>query len=87
MNCDLFGQWCELTGGKNDKLNQLWLIKNTKKCPKCKIDIEKNNGCMHMTCRHCKYEFCWVCIGDWKEHGQATGGFYGCNKFVADNVY
>lgn len=31
----------------------------------------------------CKFEFCWLCQGDWKEHGERTGGFYNCNKWVA----
>jgi len=80
----LFSKWLELTGGSGEQLNKLWILKNTKKCPKCKVDIEKNNGCMHMTCRSCRYEWCWICLGDWKEHGEKTGGFYACNKFVAD---
>ena len=28
----------------------------------------------------CKYEFCWLCLAPWKEHGEATGGFYACNR-------
>lgn len=34
--------------------------------------------CSHMTCRKCKYEFCWVCMGPWTEHGTA---YYQCNRF------
>jgi len=38
-----------------------------------------------MTCRKevsgCSYEFCWICMGNWKEHGSATGGNYKCNKY------
>ena len=34
-----------------------------------------------MNCLHCKHDFCWTCLGPWKEHGQATGGYYKCNKF------
>lgn len=37
-------------------------------------------GCMHMTCSQCRHEFCWLCNGDWKEHGERTGGFYACNR-------
>ena len=36
-----------------------------------------------MTCRSWKYEFCWICMGDWKEHGSATGGYYKCNLYEA----
>ena len=28
---------------------------------------------MHMTCAKCKYEFCWLCLGDYKKHSQETG--------------
>ena len=34
-----------------------------------------------MTCRQCSHEFCWLCLGEWKEHNGATGGYYKCNKY------
>ena len=34
-----------------------------------------------MTCKICAYEFCWLCLGLWSEHGQKTGGYYNCNKY------
>ena len=58
-----------------------WIIANTKKCPKCHVRIEKNQGCNHITCRSCAYEWCWVCNGSWSDHGNHTGGFYKCNKY------
>ncbi|KAJ3390790.1 hypothetical protein HDU84_007036 [Entophlyctis sp. JEL0112] len=51
---------------------------NTKECEKCQSTIEKNGGCNHMTCRKCKYEFCWVCMGPWSDHGTQ---WYNCNRF------
>jgi hypothetical protein len=33
-----------------------------KKCPSCKFWTEKNEGCNHMTCRACNFEWCWICI-------------------------
>lgn len=34
---------------------------NANKCPKCFTRVEKDSGCMHMTCLVCKYEWCWTC--------------------------
>lgn len=43
----------------NDDL--LWIMNNTKPCPSCGIRIEKNQGCLHMTCKQCGTHFCWPC--------------------------
>ncbi|KAL0451964.1 UNVERIFIED_CONTAM: putative E3 ubiquitin-protein ligase ARI8 [Sesamum latifolium] len=60
----------------------LRILANSKPCPKCKRPIEKNQGCMHMTCTPpCKFEFCWLCLGAWSDHGERTGGFYACNRY------
>ncbi|KAG5530856.1 hypothetical protein RHGRI_025719 [Rhododendron griersonianum] len=60
------------------------ILANSKPCPKCKRPIEKNQGCMHMTCTPpCKFEFCWLCLGAWSDHGERTGGFYACNRYEA----
>lgn len=32
-----------------------------KKCPECKVWTEKNEGCNHMTCKLCSYNWCWLC--------------------------
>ena len=66
----------------SDGENVLWLKANTKQCPSCAKHIEKNQGCNHMTCRKesggCGYEFCWICMGEWKPHGSE---WYNCNRY------
>ncbi|KAF0696774.1 Aste57867_12495 [Aphanomyces stellatus] len=34
-------------------------------CPHCRRDIEKSEGCDHMTCAKCAFEFCWRCGDKW----------------------
>jgi len=52
--------------------NQYYVSENIKKCPKCSINIEKNQGCNHMTCNTkyggCGHNFCWLCLNDWTNH-------------------
>jgi len=44
-----------------DQASLKWITKNTKTCPQCKVSVQKNKGCNHMTCNSCRYEFCWYC--------------------------
>ena len=51
-----------------DKDFQIWKKdKVVKQCPRCKIYTEKNEGCNHMTCTECKYQWCWLCEGEYQE--------------------
>lgn len=76
VSCRLLEIWNVKCKDESETAN--WILAHTKSCPKCKVRIEKNKGCNHMTCEKCHYHFCWVCMGDWKEHGQ---DYYNCNKF------
>lgn len=33
-------------------------------CPVCFVKISRTEGCNHMTCTYCKYDWCWVCNGE-----------------------
>jgi len=79
VSCAQLAAWNDKC--KNESETAHWIIANTKKCPKCGVRIEKSQGCNHMTCRACKYEWCWVCNGDWTQHGNHTGGYYKCNRW------
>ncbi|EMC95874.1 hypothetical protein BAUCODRAFT_507371 [Baudoinia panamericana UAMH 10762] len=74
--CVLVKKWLKKCEDDSETAN--WISANTKECPKCHSTIEKNGGCNHMTCRKCKNEFCWMCMGVWSEHGTS---WYNCNRF------
>jgi ariadne-1 len=59
--CVLVKKWLQKCEDDSETAN--WISAHTKECPKCHSTIEKNGGCNHMTCRKCRYEFCWVCMG------------------------
>lgn len=79
--CILAAKWRKKCADDSETAN--WISANTKDCPKCKAMIEKNGGCNHMTCRKCRYEFCWLCLGDWDMHGQS---YYNCSRFDKGEV-
>ncbi|XP_034408999.1 ankyrin repeat and IBR domain-containing protein 1-like [Cyclopterus lumpus] len=64
-----------------DAANCLWLLSNSKSCANCKSPIQKNEGCNHMQCAKCKYDFCWICLEEWKKHSSSTGGYYRCTRY------
>mmetsp|Transcript_28250 Transcript_28250/g.65338 ORF Transcript_28250/g.65338 Transcript_28250/m.65338 type:complete len:508 (+) Transcript_28250:70-1593(+) len=69
VSCEIVKKWEEKN--RDEEGDATWIRVNTKPCPKCQNSIEKNGGCMHMTCRKpggCGHEFCWICMGDWSKH-------------------
>jgi hypothetical protein len=63
------GRTCEeydLKIALDDVLSRRWIVEHSKKCPKCPFQIEKNDGCDHMTCIKCRHEFCWACLADFQ---------------------
>lgn len=41
------------------------LNETTKKCPNCNARIQRSGGCNHITCTHCRHEFCLQCLNFW----------------------
>ncbi|XP_062397060.1 E3 ubiquitin-protein ligase ARIH2 isoform X2 [Sardina pilchardus] len=75
-DCPTIRKW--LTKCADDSETANYISAHTKDCPKCNICIEKNGGCNHMQCSKCKYDFCWMCLGDWKTHGSE---YYECSRY------
>lgn len=80
-DCTITTAWILKAKKESENLN--WVLSHTKECPKCSVNIEKNGGCNHMACSSCKYEFCWICGGDWKPHGS---NFYQCTIYENDDL-
>ncbi|KAH6803041.1 RING/U-box superfamily protein [Perilla frutescens var. frutescens] len=72
VGCDKVAKWAEKNSSEAE--NNAWILAYTKPCPRCNKQIEKNQGCNHMTCK-CGYEFCWLCLEKWKNYQHA------CNEF------
>ena len=50
--------------------------KIVKRCPCCRMWTEKNEGCNHMTCAECKFQWCWLCLGPYSQNHYEVGS---CN--------
>ena len=75
---------------KLDKDFQIWKKdKVVKRCPRCKIYTEKNEGCNHMTCTECKYQWCWLCEGEYQDGhfrtGQCNGLQFAKINYLSEN--
>ena len=55
-----------------------------KRCPYCRFWTEKNEGCNHMTCPQCNFQWCWVCE---KECVAGHYAFGTCKDLQFSDVY
>ena len=60
--------------------------KRVKRCPRCQIYTEKNEGCNHMTCASCKYQWCWLCEGLYTYGHYESGKCFGHQFTKADSL-
>lgn len=68
--CKLLTHWEDKC--QNDSETANWMTANTKNCPMCSTRIQKDGGCMFVSCSKCKHGFCWICMG--------THHVWNCNK-------
>uniref|UniRef100_UPI00358F9E7F cullin-9 isoform X2 n=1 Tax=Myxine glutinosa TaxID=7769 RepID=UPI00358F9E7F len=83
-SCSHMSQWMD-DGGFYEGMTLEALSKHvakliSKRCPSCQTQIEKNEGCLHMTCGNCNYGFCWRCLKPWKP---THNDFYNCSAQVS----
>jgi ariadne-1 len=79
IDCDTVRKWVSMISD-GESQNLYWILRNSKPCPMCKRPIEKNFGCIHMTCLPpCGFQFCWICLSEWKVHGFGTAA--PCNQY------
>ncbi|CAH2059885.1 unnamed protein product [Thlaspi arvense] len=72
VDCDTVSKWILKNSDESENTN--WILANTKPCPKCNRQIEKNQGCNHMRCSICNFRFCWNCLCGLEGHKH-------CNNF------
>ena len=60
-----------------------------KQCPKCKVLIEKIDGCNQMKCINCGFNFCWLCLKEYTSNHYSIYNTRGCPgmRFETDRMY
>ncbi|KAF1850949.1 uncharacterized protein K460DRAFT_302543 [Cucurbitaria berberidis CBS 394.84] len=77
---------CNKAKEKEDRASEK-MVKalGAKPCPQCGLNIQKNGGCDHMTCQHCRQHFCWQCLVLYSNNFQhAEGCIHGQVNVAAD---
>ncbi|WCJ35316.1 RING/U-box superfamily protein [Euphorbia peplus] len=72
VDCETVKTWISKNQSESENVN--YILAYCKPCPNCKRPIEKNEGCMHMHCKACDHQFCWICLKSSKTH-------YQCNSY------
>lgn len=56
------GFTCDDDDDWNEELQEWVKDHDVKRCPGCRITIERIEGCNHLTCTNCQTHICWVCM-------------------------
>lgn len=59
VTCKNYKKWKKENDNVDISFDTYIKKKKVKKCPNCKVNIEKNGGCNHMHCRNCNHHFNW----------------------------
>ena len=62
LKCGLLNHPGQKCGGIDQEFLDWKKSNKCKFCPKCGIPSYKFDGCNHMTCAKCKFEYCWICL-------------------------
>jgi hypothetical protein len=70
------GVTCDNVG--NAELREYMATHDVIKCPNCGFGTEKIDGCNHMTCGKCSYNWCWICRGRYYSGHFGEFNIFGC---------
>ncbi|KAL0540477.1 hypothetical protein IC582_020483 [Cucumis melo] len=80
VECEEFQKLCLEENGRDDLLAmKLAEQQNWKRCPHCRIYVEKIEGCPYVICR-CGTKFCYSCGAKW-------GGRHACPESAEARKY
>ena len=72
---------------KADPEFQKYIKENdVKNCPKCKVFIEKDQGCHHMQCKNCNIHICWTCMATFETSKQTYSHLREVHGRIYQNV-
>ena len=75
----------ECTRELDEKMEEYAKKKFIKKCSNCGCWTEKNEGCNHITCIECNYQWCWLCNNKYTSDHYTIGKCKGFQFFKPKN--